>query len=265
MSPSPRKDPFWQPISLRETGEAGWDINDARIRARKEGDEWLIAHRVAPDKQRPQDEAAESDSWPEEWTRYIANTSSHKLVLTPLPPDRPAVVNPESGVQVLPGNEGTFFINIPVWIEIAVFVPERVKLIEVPGSVLPTTWFGGPVEGLLSYALETRAGRKVVPPRNPDDTTIVVPLRIKNLSREILDLKDLCLHCEHLSVYQGKTRLWSNEVYVEFQADLLSSKITYQEKPPAFEQLREYVAAPRVRARQDILFRSFSFFRNFSA
>src|SRR5690606_9166692 len=125
MSPSPRKDPFWQPISLRETGEAGWDINDARIRARKAGDEWLIAHRVAPAKQRPQDEAAESDSWPEEWTRYIGNTSSHKLVLTPLPPDRPAVVNPESGVQVLHGNEGTFFINIPVWIEIAVSVPDR--------------------------------------------------------------------------------------------------------------------------------------------
>jgi hypothetical protein len=79
---------------------------------------------------------------------------------------------------------------------------------------------------------------------------------IRNSSEQQLDLERICVHVEHLTLYQGATRLWSNQVDVTFRGDSEVSQLSYAKRPPTFESIGEVMCEARRPVKESLLMRS---------
>lgn len=248
---------FWKDIAIADSEEIHRSFEEVEILIRRNADELTIA-----DRQPGEGEFVDEI----DWERYVTGSHEIRVRFAPMTPDRPLVVNPEYPVQILPGQSARFFILIPAWIQISIEKNPPVVLKEIPSAILSATWFGGPQDGILSYSLNSPAYRRYndSPLPKPTALEIISPLTVKNHSQELLSLRDLNIHCEHLHVYQGKTLNWTNEVKISFYGGNQPSKVQYVEKRPSFEEMGKEHCVPRVKIRQDILAKSYSFLKNFS-
>jgi hypothetical protein len=250
---------FWTDTPIEDGGRQQYLLEDMNIIINRRGDELTLAS-LGPD-------FVDIDDGEIPWNRFVTGSEDIRIRLTPLTPDKPVVVNPEYPVQILPGQSAKFFILLPAWIEVSIQKSPPVILSEIPSAVLSATWFGGPLDGILSYSLNSPAIRRtdesVLP--EPGELKIISPLSIRNKSEELLSLQDLNIHCEHLKVYQGATRNWTNEIQISFFGGSQPSKVHYVEKRPNFEEVGKGHSGPRIKIRQDLLAKSYSFLKNFTA
>ena len=90
----------------------------------------------------------------------------------------------------------------------------------------------------------------------------VCPVKIRNISKERLDIERFCVHVQHLSLYQAQRLLWTNEVTVTFQGRDAESKIDYARQKPSFESELKLITPLRIPLKEKLLKRSlFSFVR----
>ena len=103
--------------------------------------------------------------------------------------------------------------------------------------------------------MRTRA-RRDIRETQPRPHRAVCPVRIRNSAPQQLDLERFCVHVEHLTLYQGTTRLWANQIDITFRGDNEVSQLDYAKHAPTFETVGEVICHPRRPLKESLLERS---------
>jgi hypothetical protein len=136
------------------------------------------------------------------------------------------------------------------------------ELSEIPTQILSNTWFGDPTTGELCYSLQSRGGRDIghIP---PSPHKAICPVLLVNSSAGKLDFQKLNIHVEHLKVFAGKIRLWTNEVSIRFFGEDQPGQVDFSSKAPQFEKPLTLLTEERVSVSQSILEKSIGILRRF--
>jgi len=191
-----------------------------------------------------------------DWKRWVSVEEALSIRFIPALPDRSVVFRPQFPINVPQNQNLVFFINVPLWIRVRAGDSDGLDLWEVPSIVLSNTWFGDPTIGELCYDLKTHVMRNLEEVPNLPYTA-TCPININNQASTDLDFQRLCIRVEHLHVYQGKERLWTNQVEVVFKGEDLNSQINIQKYAPNYEQTSERLCAARQPVDKSLLKRSF--------
>jgi hypothetical protein len=193
------------------------------------------------------------------WSRWVVDKETHQVRLTPCLPNRPVVVRTESPVKISVGKDAVFYVSFPIWLKVEAGDDELIALCDVPSAVRSNTWFGDTMAGELCYSLITRARRQIEDADHPVYKALC-PVRILNASGDRLDVERFCLHVEHLSLFQGTSLLWTNEVTITFQGEDQISKIDYARQKPKLDAGLQLMTAPRTPLKDTLLKRSLGSF-----
>ena len=198
-----------------------------------------------------------------DWGRWVVGKSADTIKLVPLTPDRPLVVRPEVPMKIPTNHEALFFVSFPIWVRIVTDKPRQLNLCEVPSVVLSNIWFGDPMSGELCYSLRSRARRKINN-SEPSPHRAICPVRIRNSSTKQLDVERFCVHVEHLKIYDGSEKLWTNEISITFKGESEVSQVQYAQSPPTFEPVQHVISEARIPLKKPLMKRSLSNFKLFS-
>lgn len=250
---------LWTPIKLEIDQPYLARIGPLCLWVRRVEDEIQVAeqHRAERSLEAPQALQVCNESVPGnlDWGRWIVGAKPRQFVLVPQLPDRGCVVRTESALKIPPSQEATFFVSIPLWVELRLEGKPPLSLTEIPTTIRSNIWFGDTMEGELCYSLISRARRRAEEVDHPLYKA-VCPVRICNRAKELLAVERFCVHVEHLNVYHGQRLLWTNEVTITFQGDDEVSKVDYSRKAPNLESNLRLVTPARVPLKETLLKRS---------
>ena len=196
-----------------------------------------------------------------EWHRWVVGELCRQIMVLPVMPDRPVVVRPELPVKIPKDQEALFFVSIPVWARIVAKKQEHTILCEEPSVIRSNIWFGDLMSGELCYSLRSRARRRMVD-IEAEPHRVACPVRIRNTTGSQFDVERFCVHIEHLNIYKGSTRLWTNEVLISFQGEDTASRIEYAQTPPDYETIEGILSEARTQLRKTLLKRSLGTFKS---
>lgn len=254
---------LWNPLPLREERTYRASLCTLELWLKHSKADWHVAHRPTP-RELPaaglHPLAPGAEPTDTVWSRWVAGGDSALAHLIPALPDRPVVLRPRHPLHVPRGRSALFFVNIPLWVRIQTGAPSATVLTEIPTIVLSKTWFGDPTSGELCYALKSKVLRRLEEVSN-HPYTVTCPVSVENQAPSDLEFQRLCIHVEHLHVYRGQRRLWTNQVEVAFKGEELVSQITIRRYAPVFEQASERLCPARVPVDHSLLKKSFSFLR----
>ena len=246
---------MWGAIEIRPEENSQFDFKHVKIFLQRLYDEWRFAYKHR------ESETADCSPKEEDWIRLVS-TTDETLELSPVLPDRPLVIRPESPLSIFPKRYASFFVALPVWYRFtAVSAKGRTNLIDIPSRVLSNTWFGDPSGGELCYSLDAQL-RRASTLQEDRETVVTCSLAVRNGSEEKLNFERICAHVENLSVFEDdEGRLWTNEIKVLFKGTEQISQLTIQNRPPTDISTARKIAIPRETTNKNILRRSFVFFR----
>lgn len=256
---------LWQPHTLIPERDYLAQFGPLNLWVKKQEDEIYVYCLRQPEAQangaQPLAEAPEPPPAGAELSRWIVDPHIDTLQLRPVLPDRAIVVRTGLQVKVPAGKTALFFVSIPLWLRLQTTDSPTTELGDYPTVIRSNIWFGNVVSGELCYSLITQACRHVEEADHPIYKA-VCPVKIRNVSKERLDIERFCVHVQHLSLYQARRLLWTNEVTVTFQGRDAASKIDYARQKPSFESNLKLITALRIPLKQKLLKRSlFSFVR----
>ena len=247
---------LWGPIGRSAEG-ASWQVGRCRLWARSALDEWELAWRYRGDDEPIPDTVSDGDPG---WTRYVT-VADDKVETIPALPDRPVVVRPAVPIVILPGRWGTFFFRVPLWVRFVSRGGGRLATMEeVPSRQMTSTWFGDIATGELCYSIEAPLERRLEDLRM-SDAFAASEVTVRNNSRERLRFERICVHVEHMRLYEGSDRLWTNELRVSFRGADQVSQLAFLPHPPAGAGEARPVTEPRVPPETGLLKRSFALIR----
>lgn len=262
----------WGPISSGDC--VTWRVGRCRLWARSARDEWELAYEHLPEDEPAVDDAtgaagpaapapdADTDGCdePRGWTRYVT-VADDKLETVPALPDRPVVVRPAAPIVILPGRWGRFFFRVPLWIRFVSRPGEKsTTMEEIPSRRLASTWFGDIATGELCYAIEAPLERDVAD-LEVTDAFAACEVSVRNQSRERLRFERICVHVEHMRLFESADRLWTNEVRVAFRGSEQVSQLSFLPRPPGHVGEVEPICDPRVPPEAGLIKRSFALIR----
>lgn len=164
--------------------------------------------------------------------RFIVGQNVEKLIILPALPDLAIIVKPDNPIVVLPNKEAQFFVTIPIWVQFRLKKNNKL-LMEEPSLIRSKTWFGDIMDGEMCYSLTTSAKRDYTTLK-PKDHRIITPIKIKNTKKLNLSFEKICIRVNHLKVFTGEKRLWTNSIEVNHDDE--GSKVKYLDSPPTFEK-----------------------------
>ncbi len=258
---------LWEPKSLANEGWYHARIGPLDLWVRRSPEDWYVAHEREPGREQvevppaplhPAQSTARVDRLT--WNRWVAGEEAARMRLVPCMPDRAVVIRPRYPLNVPRGKEVLFFVSLPVWARVLVGESESEALCELPAVVLNKTWFGDPITGELCYSLKTKVLRQIEMVENHAHQA-VCPVLIRNQAFADLDFQRICIRVEYLSVYRGLTRLWTNQVEVQFHGEELNSTIITGRGAPDFERAAEKLSEARLPPERSLLKKSFSFLK----
>jgi hypothetical protein len=259
----------WKPCPIEQGQCLEAQIGPLLIRLRKSGDEIHIAAENNKDYQDSTKAegfrvVSEQDAADLDWNRWVCGDQCNTVRLAPVMPDRPVVVRPELAVKIPSGRKALFFVGIPIWVRITAGEGGEIELCEEPSVDLSNIWFGDSMSGELGYSLRSRA-RRDISEIQAEPHRALCPVTIRNTSNEQVKIERFCVHVEHLTVYPGRSRLWTNGVQIAFRGEAEVSQLEYSEKPPAYEEVGNVLSPPRTLVRTTLLKRSLGGFGLFGA
>jgi len=204
-----------------ERVEMEWHVLSLPIRRRTRG----AVRTAVPRSQKPGSSA---------WRHYLHH-SGGKTQPSPVLPDRPVVIRPDRALTLLPGQSTIFYLGLPVWFRLSTAGTRPARIFDEPLAVLTRTWFGDPITGELCWGLATRLHHSLDSVDIAPDHA-VCPLMIENESETDLEFQKICIHVEHLSVFRGRARLWTNSLHAVFQGPDQVNQIEIAHEPPGFEE-----------------------------
>ena len=261
---------IWEPKQLSGEGWHHARLGPLDLWVRRSPEDWYLAHERYPGREleelppaplQPTQSSANVDRLT--WNRWVAGEEAARVRLLPCLPDRAVVIRPRYPLNVPRGKEVLFFVSIPVWARVLVGDSQNATLCELPTIVLPKTWFGDPITGELCYSLKTKVLRQIDMVENHAHLA-VCPVLIRNQAFAELDFQRICIRVEYLSLYRGRTRLWTNQVEVQFHGEELNSTIITGRGAPDLERTAEKLSEARLAPERSLLRKSFSFLKALS-
>ena len=250
----------WKPRRIEQGKCLETQIGALLIHLRKCGDEIHISAENNRDYQDPAKAegfrvVSGQDVADLDWNHWICGDECNTIRLSPVMPDRPVVVRPELAVNIPSGKKALFFVGIPIWVRITAGEEGEIELCAEPSVDLSNIWFGDSMSGELGYSLRSRA-RREISEIQAEPHRALCPVTIRNTSHEQLKIERFCVHVEHLGVYPGKSRLWTNSVQIAFRGESEVSRLEYSEKPPAYEEVGNILSPPQTPVKATLLKRS---------
>ncbi|NQU43421.1 hypothetical protein HQ520_09045 [bacterium] len=259
---------LWNSFSIDEGPWHRAEVGPLLLRFRRVRDEWQWFSEIEEETEEilRRENGPEASDPPEDESlaaRWILAQSDGRIVFSPAMPDRSLVIRPESLIRLAPHSHGTFFVSMPVWVDMRAGGQEKVSIGAVPSASLTNIWFGTPSQGELCYGLRTRA-RRGLGEDPPAPHICVCPVNLHNLSTEEFSFERMCIRSEHLAIYRGETRLWTNQVDCTIRSVDQPALIEYGRKAPDFDGAREVMTSARIPARQSMLQSVFTGLRSIS-
>ena len=199
---------------------------------------------------------------PVQWTNWTVCTGSHDVRVLPGLPDLPVLARQDPVFEVPPGGEKKVFVSIPV----TVFVQGNERggeiLAEFPTEALPKVKFGGPDKVESCFLLADPPRKRAL--RDPDGAVVQAPILIRNDSREVLRVTQICLRVAHLSIYRSGKSLWASETLVRYQGGENPSRISVKSGAPVEAGGSTLIAGPRAGGPATLVGRTFRSFRQWT-
>ena len=175
---------------------------------------------------------------------YGMNTSS-EVVLSPVLPDRSVVVRLSETLSVLPGEDSTFYMVVPLFLRLELVEGSKL-LTEVPTFRLSDTWFG-PMSSLgsLCYACpgDLYSDLRQVPLR---PHCVITAITIRNLGADQLKLERLNIPYPRLSLfYSQRTGFWTDRLTLDRREDNEMASLRLDRQPPPEAAPTQFVVGPR--------------------
>lgn len=245
----------WGDLTIPKEETLEWRMGKRRIWAKREGKTILLA--TSMDKESDDAKEAVNDKMPDdlEWRRWLLKKSTTTLNFTPSMPTLNMIVRSKE-LRVLPGGQGHVFVSIPVWVKVSSGKNESDVLIHEPTEICTKTWFGNFSFGELCYGV----GVPLLfdsPAEAPPAQHALCPVRVRNLAKTQLSFRRLCVRVNHLRVFQGKDRLWTSEVHLDFCGDEEPSRIINRPEAPSFDKSAKLLTESRTPANRSLLRKSF--------
>jgi hypothetical protein len=255
---------LWDPVSVEPDRLHRACFGALEVWVRHSRQDWYVAFQRLREEKPPSllRPAAPGQKVPSlDWERWVTGGEQGALQFLPAMPDRSVVVRPQFALNVPQGRDVLFFTNIPLWVRVTVGgAPDREVLCEIPAVVLSNTWFGDPAAGELCYALKTKALRDLGE-LSDHPYMATCPVHVTNQAPTSLEFQRICVRVEHLHVYRGASRLWTNQVEVTFKGEQLSGQINILSYAPPYEPGASRICAAREPVDRSLLKKSFSFLR----
>ncbi len=237
---------LWDPKAIQNDHEYRWKIGLLNLWIKPIKIEWLVGYEYTADNS---DMAVigEPSQKPEsvQWNRFIFSGATNYARLCPVMPDRVVVVSAELPVKILPKSSAQFFIRIPVWVRVYAGKKTDTLLCDIPSTKLPNSWFGDVISGELGYSIDTHA-RRAIDPALKYSGYAVCPVLIHNNSAGQIDFQKICVHVEHLRIFAGPEKLWTNEVTIRFFGIEQPSQVTFSDEKPLWEKGCRLISDERV-------------------
>lgn len=218
------KDP-WGNFEI-ETDQAGrWRFGPCTVWIKRTAKEWQVAVENGRDYLSTNADVSlpTKDEWPPPdhaaYSRFAFSETSRKLTLWPELSPISVVFSPETPVLVTRGEHVTLYVSTPLWVRLETGDPP-VLLSEFPTYRPSDTWFGPNTrEGEHCYAVRL-SGRLHLNDLPPRAHRAVTPIQIRNRSPEILNVEQVRLPVQLLSLYRsGDGMLWTQPVVLERDAE----------------------------------------------
>ncbi len=231
---------LWSQHILPAEGAIAWRAPGVEILAWRHSQDWLVAmDNKAPSTNAPEVAPVAIPKRPDT-RRWAFNSEVPAVTFRPALPSRPLVVRPRTPLELPPQTEATFYVSLPLGVELRVGkpeapVPQLQVLTTLEPVVLSDTWCGEFTTGELCFSLKSRAVRslgeiQVRPLR------AMCPLVIRNGSAAVLPLKKLCLRMIYLSLYRGQASLWTNRILLTYKGREELGQVDYETSAPGEAQ-----------------------------
>lgn len=199
---------------------------------------------------------------PVKWTNWTVCTGSPDVQVLPGLPDLPVLARQDPAFEVPPGGEAKVFVKIPVTVFVQVSERGGEILAEFPTATLPKVKFGEPDKAESCYLLADSPGKVAL--RDLDGAVVQAPILIRNDSRDVLRVTQICLRVAHLSIYRFGKSLWSSETLVRYQGGESPSRISVKSGAPIEAGGATLIAGPREGSPTTIVGRTFRSFRQWT-
>lgn len=196
------------------------------------------------------------------WTDWAVCTGNSGVQVLPGLPDRSVLAKQDPPFQLLPGREVRVFLRIPVSVQVRLDDSEDEPLAEFPTELLPQTWFGEADRAEPCYRLPSPVAREAL--RDLDSGEIQAPVLIRNESREVLTVTQICLRVARLSIYRSGDSLWTNETVARYQGGIHPSRLTIKSGPPPEAPAARLLVEPRENGPLTMVGRTFRSFRRWT-
>ncbi len=202
---------------------------------------------LAPD---PENQLSAAGEPPDKgiWSRWATPGGETRIRLVPGFPDRTLVLQPELPFRLLPRAEARIFVRVPLWVRIELPVEGAsapLLLTEIPAIPMSDTWWGGFMEGELTYWLPTKA-RRVVTPELYVSHMAICTLQLRNRSTADLEVSKLAFRVAHLALLlDAEDHFWSSESRVNYHGEAEGSQIDISERAPVEAGETTLVLSPR--------------------
>lgn len=144
--------------------------------------------------------------------RFVFAEQPASLTLQPALADRPVVCRPVVSVSLLPFQEVTLFVCLPLWVKLQTSDGEE-TLLDIPTVRVCDSWFGPNTrEGVISYASQVSEQLDVKPIAN-NKARAAIEVRIQNQSDQMLTLDKISVPAPNLSLYaDARGHFWTPRI-----------------------------------------------------
>jgi hypothetical protein len=243
----------WDPIVCPAGEELLRQLGPLTLRVRRQDDEWHAALSYDMPAQKVPGATPAVDE--PAWRRWVVADGSGGLTLTPVMPEKAVVVRPKYALSLVVGESALFYVTVPAWVRLTA-LPAGAVLLDAPSALLSKIWYGDFASGELCHSIKTRATRHL--DDQPEvDWRVTCPVKVSNLSARDLPLERLCIHVQHLGIFEGGGRLWTPVVTAVFRGDEQVADVVYGSEPPPECMSPVARSQPREPVPENRLWRSF--------
>jgi hypothetical protein len=146
----------------------------------------------------------------DEEQRFVFAETPKEMTIQPALADRPVVCRPVVSVNLLPFQEVTLFVCLPLWVKLRLGDD---TLLDIPTVRVCDSWFGPNTrEGVISYASQVSEQLDVKPISN-NKARAAIEVRIQNQSADKLTLDKISVPAPNLSLFADERgQFWTPRI-----------------------------------------------------
>lgn len=208
---------WWGTIDFPQGQTRLLQCADLQLHAQADSNQWLIDfvwqhenHHIAPECGVITE--TDSERRRENEQRFVFARQPKQMVLQPCLADRPVMCRPVVSVSVLPLQEVTLYVCLPLWLQLLTPDSEQ-PVLDIPSTRVCDSWFGPNTwEGVFSYASRVSDQLDIHPITN-NKAMVAVEVRIQNQSPTLLTLDKISVPAPNLSLFaDAKGQFWTPRI-----------------------------------------------------